>query len=1400
MARTLLDLIGINKRNADRSLNIPIPDVRFEGTPFEQFADDFERKAWETNPNVAVQPNIENVLQIAQRFYNDMRSLNLPNNDPVVVESIDYSDVSVIDMPEIEEISESIYRNAIRLNKYVGDGTYQLENIEQAPFATTQITDYLTEVGDINQIRIPTIGEVLVGLRPANATPIGDLGFTALQDNLQRQREFNVLRQTLGKFNFSGARLLAGEPLTVDDFNITRPKSNGGRLITGLADVQGVTIPISPIDEAAFDLENTRALSLRERARLLAEYTGAATVRAMANSVNRNKYRLGLDDERAPIQDKQYTTFGTYTRSGDYKAERPDQFGFVVDADTVGGLYPSVAGVELTYKDGKNINMFSNDSHFTFAEDPYFGDRLEWDDTENIYDPKSLLYKTKELVLNNAPVFIRTTDKEFVTNEAGNLRTISRGDNTTASGDYIDDDQTPIKAGEYFRVWTKQRPYSKLSRTLRHRGLDNKDSRSVLLENGLVNYAPTLQRYRDVNGSPLDALRESNGVYEETIIKRYMFSIENLGWNDFLGDLPICEQGAGDAVTGHRGRIMWFPPYDLVINETVNANWATHDFIGRGESIHTYTNTSRTADLSFTVIVDHPKIVNKLKGQKTQFWERYFKGDKLVEKQALELIKQRLTPDEQTQLEQLRKAFNPIKRKVDTPIVPTPIKIEAEKKEKSKDPNIGNRDLVLSVYYPNLMTLVPPPLTAENATKLINYHRNMGYEDGGTTLDMSSITIPDNVLRYLRAKNLADKGLKKRQNQSGAVSRFSDSPPTTFVNNRLTKYTTTNGIKFTSFNSNPFSNTVNRYDSSTNTWVIEPLKKRQEARTNKRATVCGVYYDDNNYGLNVDYFYNYEKLIREKILLPIIENNKNGKPTKARIYVIGNASGAKPNNGTTNDQLSQARANNARDWFLPKFDEIAKKEMMSNPDVAAEDKNRNPREYFLLEGVINTKDVTFQADLEDQKKQEAAVNAEFDKFVANAGESATNPLLIGTVKNNIRINLNSNLQKEYCAECDDSDTQPCKKTRRADIFVQLYENDPDPTPAPPNNDTTTPNVVDDPTNNPDPDQNIPNPDPDLPEIDPNILSKLIYTECDFFEYLELNDPVAYQTISERIKYFHPAYHSMTPEGYNSRLTFLHQCTRQADSIGGDGIDYVRNLSFGRPPVCILRIGDYYHTRIIINSLSINHAADVAGDMVWDLNPEGIGVQPMAVHITLGITILGGSSMTAPINRLQNALSFNYYANTEMYDARAESVVFKNGLGVDPKTGEIQKGEIVDGIRLSKFVNIDKKKLNENIARIRKESRIANDRQDLQRFPIPTTVPTEINNVPDLLALKVWLQMPLTEEEIKAAEDKKIAQQKANEALSPDGDSPLDGSLTPSSAFGLIRQFNPDGTYTPPQSQ
>jgi len=174
-------------------------------------------------------------------------------------------------------------------------------------------------------------------------------------------------------------------------------------------------------------------------------------------------------------------------------------------------------------------------------------------------------------------------------------------------------------------------------------------------------------------------------------------------------------------------------------------------------------------------------------------------------------------------------------------------------------------------------------------------------------------------------------------------------------------------------------------------------------------------------------------------------------------------------------------------------------------------------------------------------------------------------------------------------------------------------------------------------------------------ISKRVLRSLL-SECDYFETIKEETPLVYDNLRDKLKFFQPAFHSMTPEGLNSRLTFLQQCMRPGDTIptvkfnnGVRSLSYndATNTSFGAPPVLVLRVGDFYNTKIIPTSLSLTYEE-------LDINPEGIGVQPMIANVTLAFNFVGGSGLKESVDKLQNALTFNYYANTEIYDDRADS--------------------------------------------------------------------------------------------------------------------------------------------------
>lgn len=160
----------------------------------------------------------------------------------------------------------------------------------------------------------------------------------------------------------------------------------------------------------------------------------------------------------------------------------------------------------------------------------------------------------------------------------------------------------------------------------------------------------------------------------------------------------------------------------------------------------------------------------------------------------------------------------------------------------------------------------------------------------------------------------------------------------------------------------------------------------------------------------------------------------------------------------------------------------------------------------------------------------------------------------------------------------------------------------------------------------------------------------------FFRALKDKDRMTYEKVMEKIQYFDPAFHSMTPEGFSARLNFLNQCMRTGNTVTASDGSYAKsanNLAFGRPPFCVLRLGDWYNQMIVIDNISIDY-----DPLVWDLNEEGIGVIPLIANVSMSFKFIGGGDLGGPVRRLQNAMSFNYYANGRLYDNRSDRMKYK----------------------------------------------------------------------------------------------------------------------------------------------
>jgi len=300
---------------------------------------------------------------------------------------------------------------------------------------------------------------------------------------------------------------------------------------------------------------------------------------------------------------------------------------------------------------------------------------------------------------------------------------------------------------------------------------------------------------------------------------------------------------------------------------------------------------------------------------------------------------------------------------------------------------------------------------------------------------------------------------------------------------------------------------------------------------------------------------------------------------------------------------------------------------------------------FLLEYQINGKSLkNFSKDGTGQLT-----------FIADspAGENGESYPVVNGVKNTVQctkdiIDVTSkNNEPTHESQIYSVPAMACRNVLFKQIVPSQGKQKPTPTPPP----------------TPPPPQTTPQPTPPPPptinfrtEIIKGASKKVLralFSECDYFEVIKETNPMIYNTFREKIKYFNPAFHSMTPEGLNARLTFLNQCLRPGDTIPVIGVDGnpkyndALNTSFGTPPVLILRIGDFYNTKIIPDNVQFSY-----DPMTFDMNPEGIGVQPMIVNVQMSFKIIGGMGLKEPVEQLQNALSFNYYANTEIYDERS----------------------------------------------------------------------------------------------------------------------------------------------------
>ena len=836
-----------------------------------------------------------------------------------------------------------------------------------------------------------------------NDTPLGQAGARYLSLAIANNVAFNLQKKTLGRINTNTISLLKGGDIIVPDYSITVPRGKTAKIIDFTSRILGIEIPISQFDTQSSIFNDENPVGNIQRANAQINNTGVGQVNNLFSNINANattderqRYRPGFNDSR--VRDNGINPELYVFDDGKGNVVIPDNYS---DSDSKNEFENLI-----TAKNGSSLTVIGPDADSKFSwEDNKFNNT----DGKKYFNPnafsvrKSILTKTQKLF------------------QGGNMKTLVSG--TFAEGT-IDEVQSSVVNGQiskgsavlgpdgktFCRTWSTFKRYNKVNDLQKHRGLDVvgglrlSTENSVLQDNGFVKIAP---------------IYNPDGIADT---KKYMFSLENLAWNDNMPELPSWEQGPGDLLSGTKGRIMWFPPYDLNISESNSVNLESTAFIGRGEPIYTYNNTERTGTLSFKVIVDYPTYLNDA---------RY------LDQSEIDSIIAGCTD---IPSEIIAKLSDEEKREFQVKIATVP--------QTKLDNNTDEK--VFTVYF-------------LNDSYDVNYTVSTEYE------------------------------------------------------------------KYVNIGIGP-------YDDS--------------------KTAKGT--DTTGFGLNTQFF---SAISGDKS--SEIGKFLNVESPNSIIEIRGYASSR--GDVKSNKTLSDNRVKAVKEYIKTIF--------------GVSDEKR----YTLTEGKGQINDTEIQG-----------------------GES-------------------SYLEKS---------------ARKVDVIIKNSaihndENDADK--------VIKPNF----------------------ELDTTLTRKLkarFFNESEYFHKLEQDSPTVFNEMKDKIKFFHPAFHSTTPEGLNSRLNFLLQCTRQGPTTKGSS-DKPDNLAFGKAPVCILRIGDFYHTKIIMDSVAIDYEQNL-----WDLNPEGIGVQPMIANINIGFKFIGGSSLAGPINRLQNAVSFNFFANTGVYDTRADYIK------VEDEKGELIRGK------------------------------------------------------------------------------------------------------------------------------
>ena len=854
-------------------------------------------------------------------------------------------------------------------------------------------------------------------------------------------------------------------------------------------------------------------------------------------------------------------------------------------------------------------------------------------------------------------------------------------------------------------------------------------------ETGLVNIAPKYLGGADKNIHPKDC----------------MFSIENLAWQGY--DPYSFERALSWEQRGpFGGRIMWFPPYGLRFNEDTSVQWNEHTFIGRGENVYTYTNTSRSGTLEFMMVVDHPSILDYAT------WYGESQPDKLPKDTD---VLRFLAGCDSGNSNDSSSLLSYVK--------PTPLTDEYLSKKELKE-------TVTLTPEEKPVPEQPPQQTAESPDEPINisfyvfYPNNYsGYFDRGNESNVDPIA-------YLLCGN----GAQWECNVNDVTK--SNVLPIAFDDLSNTNNTKSLGTGYEMKKSGTDLESQNRdknYIIGANTENTPNIYKADDKKkwyyridgeykgglTNEEIENCfGQTLKDKSYQDTMTYNLNWD--------ITSVKKNMDGESNNKYLYTLAEVACAlttdanvefiKRNTG----DLDVKRINELKDYFgktnndsgykVIEISGIGYSNSHDNRSTKVKYKNRqmqlkDARNMFLAEERCNTAIEWFKKlynnDLNVGKiKYESSKQVENDEdesgLTAKKWRSAKITLKIQKSKaenkteensgNNLNVfdniiprekydELKEHDQDRYEAYWYSCANKEAKRNRKNENFktgisaeeynnldkdekgsyspsaYKLKDGQQETQPKSSNGNTVEFNdftavevkngvqlyvnindkndpvkkgrrwVYDKQTgqmqlwdnipygrwkNNNDVGWNSNEMKPELDKEKPHENTLRYDQEYHFFKKLNQEHPDVFASLVEKLQYFDPAFHSMTPEGFMGRLNFLHQCTRQGDTVSASDENghTANNLAFGRPPFCVLRLGDFYYQKIVIKNINISY-----DPLVLDLNNEGVGVVPLIANVTISFNFIGGGDLSGPVRRLQNAMSENYYANGRLYNNRADRI-------------------------------------------------------------------------------------------------------------------------------------------------